>query len=523
MRGATTTSTERSSDTPEVSRRALLRTAALGAAVAGTGMSSVIFGASAAEAAATFVPNDPHLHLLRRATWGPTPATLGEIKRMGASRWLERQLKPSSIDDHVCDQLIADRFPRLSWSIAQAASSLDFGWDLMFDLGVATLARAAWSERQLLEVMVDFWSNHLNITNPSDAVWATRHDWDRTVIRSYAMGKFSDMLVASATHPAMMTYLNNAESTKDYPNENYGRELLELHSVGVDAGYSEEEMYDSTLIMTGFSVDWDTQQYHYHPEYHHTGPVKVLGWSSKNRSANGSKMGLDYVRYLAHHPSTALRIADKLVARFVSDAPQPGLAKQLAHTFQANGTAIVPVLRQLFRSKEFARSIGGKIRRPMQDVVGTVRILGMGPDASGNEGMQALYWMVGDLGDAPLAWAQPDGYPDVADAWRSAGGSLGRWNVHMSLAAHWWPTALSLPDLRHRLLPQKLPATYGAFVDALAKKLVFRPMSSAHRAAVLGFLGVGANTPLGADDDAVTWRLPYIVSLILDSPYFQVR
>ncbi len=147
------------------------------------------------------------------------------------------------------------------------------------------------------------------------------------------------------------------------------------------------------------------------------------------------------------------------------------------------------MLRQLFRSKEFAESIGAKIRRPMQDVVGTVRILGIGPDASGNDGMQALYWMVGDLGDAPMAWAQPNGYPDVADAWRSAGGSLGRWNIHMSLAAHWWPTSLSLPDLRQRLLPQKLPATYGAFVDALAKKLVFRSMSSAHRAAVLGFLG----------------------------------
>ncbi len=87
--------------------------------------------------------------------------------------------------------------------------------------------------------MVDFWSNHLNVTNPSDAVWDSRHDYDRTVIRKHALGKFSDMLVASATHPAMMTYLNNAESTKDSPNENYGRELLELHSVGVDGGYGE--------------------------------------------------------------------------------------------------------------------------------------------------------------------------------------------------------------------------------------------------------------------------------------------
>ena len=522
MRGRSTT-IDRSPDIPEVSRRNVLRTAALGAAVVGTGATSVIFGATAAGASARFAPKDPDLHLLQRATWGASPASLAEIRRVGAGGWLERQLKPASINDSECDDLIAQRFPRLAWSITDAAGSLDFGWDLMFDLGTATLARAAWSERQLLEVMVDFWSNHLNITNPSDSVWATRHDWDRTVIRKHAMGRFSDMLAASATHPAMMTYLNNAESTKDYPNENYGRELLELHSVGVDGGYGEAEMYDSTLIMTGFGIDWDTQLFHYYPEWHHTGPVKILGWSSRNAGANGLTTGLSYVRYLARHPKTARRIADKLVARFVSDTPQPVLAKQLAHTYLVNDTAIVPVLRQLFRSKAFAASISAKIRRPMQDVIGTVRVLGIQPDANGNEGMQALYWMIGDLGDAPMAWASPDGYPDDSDAWRSAGGSLGRWNVHMSLAAHWWPTALRLPDLRKRLLPQALPATHGKMIDALAKKLVFRTLSSDHRNAILGFLGVEGGTPLGPDDDAVGWRLPYVVSLILDSPYFQVR
>ena len=140
-------------------------------------------------------------------------------------------------------------------------------------------------------------------------------------------------------------------------NENYGRELLELHSVGVDAGYSEQEMYDSTLVMTGFGIDWDSQLFRYSSDDHHTGRVKVLGWSSKNTNANGHAMGLGYIRYLAHHPSTARRIADKLVARFVSDTPQPGLANELAHTYLANDTAIVPVLRKLFRSKTFAASI----------------------------------------------------------------------------------------------------------------------------------------------------------------------
>ena len=484
----------------------------------------MLLSATPAEASASFAPKDQGLHLLRRATHGPTPATLAEIRKMGADKWLDQQLKPGSINDQACEKLIKSRFPRLQWSIVQATNTLDFGWDLMFDLGVASIARATWSKRQLLEVMVDFWSNHLNVTNPSDGVWSTRHDYDRTVIRKHALGKYSDMLVASATHPSMMVYLNNAESTKDQPNENYGRELLELHSVGVEAGYSEEEMYNSTLIMTGFAIDWDTYLFKYYPDWHYTGSVKVLGWSSSNSSENGRDLGLKYVRYLAHHPATARRIARKLCERFVGDKPPAPLVTLLAKTYLKNDTAIVPVLRALFASKSFADSVGQKVRRPREDIVATLRALGMGPDKSGGtEGMQGLYWMISDLGDLPLAWSQPNGYPDTADAWRSAGSSLGRWNSHMSLAAHWWPSQLSLPDLRKHLLPKKLPKTHGEMIDALAKRLVFRTLSSSHRAAVLGFVRKGANAPLSEGDNSVNNQLASVVSLILDSPYFQVR
>ena len=125
----------------------------------------------------------------------------------------------------------------------------------MYDVSMATIARATWSKRQLFEVMCEFWSNHLNVTNPSDRVWDNRQDYDRRVIRKHALGRFEDMLIASATHPSMLLYLNNADSTKDYPNENYGRELLELHTVSVDGGYNEQDMRNSTLIMTGFGVE----------------------------------------------------------------------------------------------------------------------------------------------------------------------------------------------------------------------------------------------------------------------------
>ena len=508
---------------PTLTRRSLLRTGVAGAAVVGSGaLPSLLAVPASAAVGASFAGSDQDLHLLRRATWGATPRTLKQLGTMGATRWLEQQLDPDSIRDGFCEDLIAERFPRLGWSIERAWDTLDFSWDLMFDLGVSSLARAVWSERQLFEVMVDLWSNHLNVANPSDSVWASRHDYDRTVIRRHALGKFKDMLRASATHPAMMTYLNNAESTKESPNENYGRELLELHSVGVDGGYDETDMRNSTLVMTGFGIDWDTGRFEYHDWAHWTGDVRVMGWSSRNRSSDGYRVGLDYVDYLAHHPSTARHIATKLVTRFVGDTPDRGLVDSLAETYLDNDTAIVPVLRALFRSPRFRDSIGQKIRRPMQDLVATMRVLGIEPDASGKRGMYSLYWMTSGLGDAPLAWAPPNGYPDHADAWRSAGGLLARWNMHQALSANGWPEQLRRPRAR-ALLPARLPRTHGAAIDALSKRLVFRTMRPTDRDAVLGLLGRNADDPLGEEDELIGWRLPYVVALILDTPYHEVR
>jgi uncharacterized protein (DUF1800 family) len=506
-----------------LTRRRLFGLTAAGAG----GLAVASVGAPAASAAegsgADFVTIDQNLHLLRRATFGPTPALVTAIKSQGRKAWLEKQLTPQNIDDSACDRLIRERFPRVSWSIPAARDGLEpFSWDLMFELTAATIARAAWSKRQLFESMCDFWSNHLNVSNPSDRVWDNRQDYDRRVIRKHALGRFEDMLIASATHPAMLLYLNNADSTKENPNENYGRELLELHSVSVDGGYNEQDMRNSTLIMTGFGVNWQQGTFTYTERDHYRGPVSVMGFSDPNPDADGYQVGIRYLKYLANHPSTAHHIAYKLCQRFVSDTPDPALVERLASTYLYRETAIVPVLRQLFLSEEFAASLGQKVRRPAEDLVATLRVLGYGPDKSGKQGMQALVWIANSLGQQPLAWSQPDGFPDVAASWQSAGGTLGRWNTHLSLAAHWWPKELTQPELRS-LLPDRLPKTHGGLVDALAKRLVFRTLAPTHRQAVLGFLGRAASDPLDSDDEAVRWRLPYLAALILDSPYHAVR
>ena len=504
----------------------MLRNTAIGTAVAGSGLATSLLKATPAQAATldpvSFLPTDPDLHLLRRATWGATPTLAKRIHAIGASAWLEEQLRPRSIDDSACTAMIAARFPLLTTSVSDAFA-MNGTWDLMGQLGLAAIARATWSRRQLYEIMVDFWSNHLNATNPSDNVWWSRHDYDRNVIRRNAMGKFSNLLAASATHPAMMMYLNNAESTGDSPNENYGRELLELQTVGVDAGYTEVEMRSSALTLTGFGISWDTGEFEYHPEDHYTGRVSILGWSARNASADkGYQVGLSYLDYLAHHPATAAHIATKLCQRFVSDTPPPSLVRILAKTYLDNDTAIVPVLRTLFHTKTFQRSIGQKVRRPMQDVVATLRILGVQPDAgNGVDGIQELGWTLDGMSDMPYAWVAPNGYPDVAGAWRSAGNTLNRWNAHLSLAAG-WSDHLRFNEPR-TLLPATLPGTHGELVQALAQRLVFRKLSAAHRDAVLGFLGRATGDVLHPTDEAVGWRLPYLVALILDSPYHGIR
>jgi uncharacterized protein (DUF1800 family) len=343
------------------------------------------------------------------------------------------------------------------------------------------------------------------------------------------LGKYSDMLDASAKHPAMLRYLNNAESSKYGINENYGREVLELHSVSVDGGYTEAMMLDSARIMTGWTIDWDTGLPEYSSRDHWTGPVSVLGFSSPNAAADGRPVVDAYLLYLARHEQTALHLARRLIARFVSDDPMPALEQRLAGIYLANDTAVVPMLRALFTSPELLSSHGKKVKRPLEQLISTVRILGHQPLATGDldtrrYGIRALYWISGDLRQAPLDWATPDGYPDVAAEWQSADGALGRWNVHQSLAAGWWPNknnfGIAAPQT---LLPTPVPTTAGALVDALATRLYDGPLRADHRATVLAFMARTSDAALRSNDQWLTWRLQELVALMLDSPAHVLR
>ncbi|MGL5853093.1 MAG: DUF1800 domain-containing protein, partial [Phycicoccus sp.] len=309
-------------------------------------------------------------HLLSRATFGARPSDYADVRSRGVDAWLERQLDPRLIPDPGGDAVLRAH-PLALAPIATVLQAVAAGTDVAQppqQAAKATLGLQIFSSRQLFEVVVDVFSNLLHVTTPSDHVWATTPDYARSVIRAHAFGTYSDMLRAAMRHPAMLTYLDNNQSTRDRVNENLGRELLELHSVGVGSGYTESDVLNSAHILTGRGVHFATSwAFRWTAKHHWVGPVRVLGFSHRNgASDDGLAVGDAYLTYLARHPSTAQTVARKLAVRFVSDNPPRSLVDRLAKAYLDNDTAIVPVLRVLFRSSEFWSAPQAKTRRPLE-------------------------------------------------------------------------------------------------------------------------------------------------------------
>jgi uncharacterized protein (DUF1800 family) len=419
---------------------------------------------------------DPEM-LLRRATYGPTAAMRGLIKSAGVNAWLNQQLAPATIRD-TGTATVTNMFPRLRLTAAQVRQQFkdDDQWKVMYDLVAAHIGRAIWSDRQLYEVMVDFWSNHLNINCPNGDIWDTRHRYDVDVIRTNALGNFGTMLAASAFHPSMLRYLNNSESTKEHPNENYARELMELHTVGVNGGYTEADVKRAALLLTGWRLEDGVASFS--ANRHYVGPIKVMGFSHANAAGQGVAAQRAFITYLTKLPATAKRIGTKLAVRFAGDNPPATLVNKLAQAYLKNNANITPVLRTLFTAPEFAASAGAKVRRPFEQVVATARAVGVRP-TSDPEGLMQLYWMLSSTGHQPLAWPQPDGYPDIARSWQSPAAALSVFNTSANLVHGWYPNKLMLPGAKGLLTNP--PTTRAAMIDAVATKVLGRKATVAER------------------------------------------
>jgi uncharacterized protein (DUF1800 family) len=398
-------------------------------------------------------------------------------------------------------------------------------WEYAVDLANWTLLRRTHSSRQVQEVMTDFWANHFHVPSVHDTAWAFRADYD-AMLRKRCLGNFDDLLVAASLHPAMLLYLSNYESTKDHPNENQGRELLELHTVGRSSGYTEDMVKASARILTGYTVDaWDTWKPFYDAGVHATGRVKVLGFTSANRSYDGRKVTHAYLRYLAHHPSTARNIARKLAIRFVSDNPSPRLINDLARAFRRSGTNIKATLRELIDHPEFKRSADKKVRNPIEDFVATVRVLDVRArrpkESDGWPFAEAQIWMC--KGQYPFMWPRPDGMPQSNAAWSSASQVLGSLDLHYSLSGGWVGSAGSV---HYRSQAGWLPQAelrFDSYVDHLSRVLLGRPSTARLLKAACQATGCTPSETVDKNHALANWLMPRLLTAILDTPDHMTR
>ena len=386
------------------------------------------------------------------------------------------------------------------------------------ELKAATVLRALRSRRQLKEVMVEFWSNHFSVYHLDGAVAWLKTVEDREVIRRHCFGKFRDLLMASAKSPAMLVYLDNFVNTKAGPNENYARELMELHTLGVDGGFSQQDVEEVALAFTGWTV-WrggpKRGQFRYRWRDHDNGARTILGHSLPARLGIGH--GERVIDILASHPATARFIAFKLCRRLVADEPPETVVQAAADTFLASDGEIREVVRTILLSPEFAASAGGKLKRPFELLTASLRALGTEVSAAG---VRPLGSLLGLMGQVPFDWPPPNGYPDIAAAWANTNGMMNRWNLGLALAGN--ALAGVRTDLRALLAPvAKLSP--GALTDHFINLLLGAPMSSLDRRRLVNYLADGKPPREELPRAEVRQRLPGLIALILDSPYFQWR
>lgn len=464
---------------------------------------------------------NPTEHLLARTTFGATKADRAYVARYGPDAFYQLQVsRGTNYSGYRANKYVAAICPLLAenpYDVRQwlAANGNEYGWDAMDQLTHATLGLQTWGIAQLYEVLVDFFSNHLNVPNHNGDLWNTRHTHDRDVVRRFAMGSYTNMLLASAKNPAMLLYLNLAESNKTAINENYGRELLELHTVGLR--YSESDVKNAARLLSGRTLD-DNFHYVYDEYIHATGKVTVLGFTDANlRAEDGERAGDNMIRYLAAHPYTATRLAQKLCTRFVSDTPSAGLVSAVARAYLANKTQIMPMVSTILRSAEFWQSRGRKVRRPAENVVATLRTAGI-TASNLADALDTLHWVTAQMGNTPLEWPTPDGYPDVASAWRSAGTLLHIWDMHLGIAGGWWN---GLRPANISALYGGVPANSGDAILRLGRTLVGTTLSSTHRAVLQTFLGEAATTPMSSS--ILQWWDSALAAVILDGPHHALR
>ena len=418
------------------------------------------------------------------------------------------------------------------------------------ELSEAKLLRAIYSERQLQEVMTDFWYNHFNVYMGKGPDRYMITAYERDVIRSHALGKFKDLLVATAKSPAMLYYLDNWQSVGPHSelaeygpqrrqfrrgrfgqmarpqkqaknrssglNENYAREIMELHTLGVDGGYSQKDVTELAKVLTGWTIDEPRRggEFKFNERAHEPGPKYVLGHTIKQR---GEAEGMEMLEILARHPSTAKFISRKLAMRFVSDDPPQSLVDRMAATFLKKDGDIREVLRTMFKSPEFwsADAYRAKVKTPLEFVASAARASGVKV-----ENALPLTQFVNRMGMPLYGMQPPTGYSMKADAWVNSSALLNRMNFALALGSGRLPgTSLDA----QQLLREQTPSSSEAALSALEQNILDGDVSAQTHAVLLKQLNDPKITQRTLDDPGRAPNVGAIAGLIMGSPEFQRR
>jgi len=431
-------------------------------------------------------------HALDRLGFGARPGDVERVMQVGVDKWVDQQLHPERIGDRAVDSRLAqyetltmsshqifEQFEKPIIERRQAKKNNEERMEipreqrpqrLVMELSAQRLIRATESERQLNEVMADFWMNHFNVFAPKglDRVFVT--EYERDVIRPRMWGRFEDLLMATAKSPAMLFYLDNARSRSGAINENYAREIMELHTLGVDGGYTQKDVTELARVFTGWSIarPKEGDGFKFRPFVHDRGAKSVLG--VRFAAGGGIEEGERMIHFLAHHPSTAHHIAYKLCQRLIADEPPPSAVDRVAKTFLATNGDLRLTVKAVIDSPEFwdPKYYRAKVKSPFEYTVSAIRAVGGQLDDPIPVARQLQ-----QMGEGLYLSQPPTGYSDTAKAWNNSGGLMARLNFAVALVENKMPGVHSNVTA---LVPQDRDA-----LDTLALKLTGGELSAETR------------------------------------------
>ncbi len=387
------------------------------------------------------------------------------------SAWLKDQLNPKKTEsfDGLKD---LSSFPTESMTPVQLQAFYLYKikpYLMANELAQLTLLRRLYSSRQVFEMLVEHFSDYVPVPFENKRSFF-RGDYDKNVIRKHALGTYPDLLAAAAFHPGMLKFLNGNTNTAEHPNENFGREFLELFTVTPTAGYTELDVQSAAKMFTGITFDGATGLVRTRVKQHYYGPLTVFGYTDAN-AATESEAVLrarieKMIRHFATLPQTAKAFSVRMAQRFVADVPSASLVKKMSTAYLASGGNIPRVFTVMVESTEFSAAKPSKVKRPMEHLSSTVRALDLQlsrdipkPNlmdyktyANGSP-MPAIQAAVARQGHAPFEWPFPNGYPDSGEPWTTLTSQVQRWNLSNKLASGKLPNVFKAPDYEGLLLP----------------------------------------------------------------------